>query len=104
MAAEFTPADFAQKFSDIAGKRGMFVGGELRRGPDLAWTDLAEAQMRRQPRCAVAIRSIAIAAVACDVLEETLEMFLRRGFARCPCLAQSAGPIGRRGFELPVSE
>src|ERR1700722_13557006 len=50
MTAEFTPAQFAQEFVDVAGKAMAPGRGEASGVPDLPWTDLAKAQMRREPR------------------------------------------------------
>ena len=46
MTAELAPAEFAQEFLDVAGKRRIVVGGEARGMPDLSRTDFAEPQMR----------------------------------------------------------
>ena len=64
MPAEFAPAEFAQEFVGIACERGAFGGRKMRGMPDLARADLAEAQMRRQAGCAVAVGPVAIAGVA----------------------------------------
>ncbi len=101
VAAELAPAELAQELVDVAGEARVLGGGEAGCVPELARADLAEAQMRRQARGAVAVGPVAIVGVAADpVVEESLQQRLCGGFARRPALAQPAGPIGPGRLEL----
>ena len=81
----------------------MFGCGEARSVPDLARADLAETQMRRQPRGAVAVGPVAVAGIAGNAAaEKRLEGGLCRGLARRPVVAQAAGPIRLARLKLPV--
>ena len=103
MTAELAPAEFAEELVDVGGQARVLGRGEARGMPDLTRTDLAEAKMRREPRCAVAVGPVAIAGVAGNAaVEERLEPGLRGGLAGLPVVAQPAGPIRPRRLELPV--
>ena len=79
MTAELAPAEFAEEFFDVGGQARVLGRGEARGMPDLTRTDLAEAKMRREPRCAVAVGPVAIARVAGNAaVEERLERVLAR--------------------------
>ncbi len=72
--------------------------------PDLPRADLAEAQMRRQRRGAVAVGPVAFARVALCVSQKLLQPFLRGLLARRPGLAQTARPIGMMRLKLEAFE
>src|SRR6202041_2580369 len=71
--------------------------------PDLPWTDLAKAQMRREPRGAVAIGPVAAHAISGrTAFKKCVELGVGRYLARRPRLAQSAGPIRLRRLKTPA--
>ena len=100
MPAELAPAEFAQEFVGIAGARRLIGGGKMRGVPDLARTDLAEAQMRRKAGGAVAIGPVAVFGIAGETdLQKIRKPPLARAFAGRPGFAQAAGPIGASWFK-----
>ena len=70
--AELAPAKLGQEFFNVAPNTLILLGDELRRMPDLERADLAEAQMRRQPRGSLIVGAIAARRVAFETLGQEL--------------------------------
>ena len=113
MIGEFAPAELAEIGLGAAIGPSVGSAGVGDGVPDLAWADLAEMEMRREPRCRVDIEPAAIVCVVREpILDEGAESRQGVRFARLPGVAQAFRPIrlGRQklqGFEpvaLGVSE
>ena len=92
MAAELAPAELAEELVDVGGQARVLGRRKACGVPDLARADLAETQMRREPRGAVAVGPVAVAGVAGDaVVEERLKSRLGGGLA-----GLSSSRAGRR--------
>ena len=102
--AELAPAQFGLELVGLAAQRGPGVDGGIDRGPDLAWADFAEMQVRRQARDGFRGGDVAAVGVAGEArLQKLGQPGLRAGLTRRP-EGEPARPVRLCRLEAPRLE